>query len=680
MADLGSKGALKTSINGKIFTNTTFEVSAEDIRSSFEDTIDTLCGNVVVMPSYSDLSILVSSSSLEPGNIYVFPYETISLVGSSVAPMLNTSVPGYTTITEQIAIVAKDSSSFFGQARSLNHPKDIISYDFTDNVETTTSTARSGFIKYRRDTERNIETFFDFRNNYVARYSLSKAASIVVSATAKNKGDIIYYNVTGSTVSAGWYFVNISATNIVADAETNADTLSPISDFDQAMYGNIVFGVGETFISFDGTSVAYHQSLDSLSTNVIIQENTTDVLIVNSFDVSIATRASSLTIVGSTVVDVGRFVSASVVNASSNVFIKGGLNLGIFSSYSIDVGTQVNQLLTIQASDTKVGTLSSKIVSINQSSNNEVEGGCQSVFFIKDAFYNTCGRNSANITVFKGSNNTFAQSCTSIQIYGGSNNRFAQSCSLINMLGDRDEALGNGTSYVSPYSKMDNNTFGTSCENISFENIGGRGNTFGDECANLVFTNTAENNTWRLVGCDFCRGIRNKTFKNILHGASFIVPNQDTATITVEDWYVPQLFVGTHTPNSSAVGASMPQKQTYFHDGKRMTTTGNVYNSVTNPISIGYARAGWFWDMTMGESAAQMSNANDDGTGYNPSQDELMLHGIGAVPTNKAWQWTHNGYPLLINFMARVNNDGISNTATTATAIEPTSPTSDLEG
>lgn len=42
MADLGNTTALKADIDSKVFDNNTFEVSAEDLRSSFEDTIDTL--------------------------------------------------------------------------------------------------------------------------------------------------------------------------------------------------------------------------------------------------------------------------------------------------------------------------------------------------------------------------------------------------------------------------------------------------------------------------------------------------------------------------------------------------------------------------------------------------------------------------------------------------------------
>lgn len=663
MADLGSKSALKTSIDAKIYTNTTFQVSAEDIRSSFEDTIDTLCGNVVVVGSYANLAILVNNGSLIAGNIYVFPYETVSRVGSDTNNMLNTASPGYTPIIENLAIVAKNTNSFFGQARSLEYPKDIIVYDYNDNNEPVTVTARSGFIKYRRDVDRNIEAFFDFRNNIVARKGLSTSIHEVTTTASKAKGEVIYYNVASSTVSAGWYFVNITSTDIKTDAEANSDVLSAISQINENMYSQNIY-IGTTLLQVDSTTVAYHQSLDSLSKNIIIKQNTTDVLLVNSSDINIGQNVTKTTINASSDAEVGSSCFSVVIKSSTSTIIDSSCSdIFCFLATNNNIGWLSNKYLGISSLSTSVGSNSSRVVSISSSQSNEVGDGCSSIYFLRDASYNVLGKNNANITIFKGSNNSFESSCSSIQIYGGSNNRFAQSCTLINMLGDRDETLGLGAAYTSPYSKMDNNTFGTSCANITFDKVGGRGNTFGDECANLTFT-SALDVTWRLVGCDFCRGIRNKTFKRILHGLSFIVPNQATVVITEQDWYVPQLFVGTRRPTSVT--------DPYYHDGKRATSTGSINNSNSNPIHIGYARIGGFWDQRnvpaggQDESKAQYASGAENGTANNSTHAEMMLHGISAQPTNKAWQWTNDGYPLLINFIASNDTDG--------------DPTSDIDG
>jgi hypothetical protein len=642
MADLGSCEVLKTVVNGRIFTNTTFEVSAEDIRSSFEDTIDTLCGNVTVMPSYADLNNLVINSKLEAGGIYIFPYETVSLVGSTEAPMLNTSVPGYVPLIEQIAVVAKDETTFFSGARSINFPQDIIMYDFTDNVETVTTTDRPGLVYYRKDTRRNIETYYDFRNNYVARYDLNSADVQITATQAVSRGQVIYYNVSGSTVSAGWYFVNISATDLVADAEANPDVLTAIDEIDEAMYSNSQVEIGTSNITANISSIAYHQSIDGVSENIALGAKTTDVLIVNSTNIEIGADSAKITVNNGVAVHIGkssnRVIAKDLVDSDLGTIV-GDVHVFGGSSYKLEF--LVRNFLGINATCTTIGTNSNEIVSIGNSSGNEV--GCESntVYFLRDAEYNVLGKNNANITLFKANNNTMAMSCSSIQIYGGSNNRFAQSCTLINMLGDRDEALGLGTSYVSPYSKMDNNTFGTSCENISFENVGGKGNTFGDECANLVFTNTSVNPEWRLVGCDFARGIRNKTFELVLHGAAFIVPNQETATIGSNDWFVPQIYVGAQNVdqfNGSIHGGA----------GDRLTSSGSQNIDNWNKIAVGYKRAGWFFDAVNAESVANKPKNDWTDPAQGNSDGEYKLFG---PPTNKAFGWTHDGYPLLSDFI-----------------------------
>lgn len=644
MADLGSKEALKTSINGKIFTNTTFEVSAEDIRSSFEDTIDTICTNATVLASYAELETLVTNSQLVVGEMYVFPYETVSLVGSAQTSLLNTSVPGYTPIVEQIAVIAKSTNAFFNSARSINYPEDIIMYDFTDNVETTTSTSRSGLIYYRKDTKRSIEAYFDFRNNYVARYELSKTGVEITSTQIVSKGSVIYYNVSGSTISPAWYFVNIATNDIVADAEANPDILTDIDTIEQSMYSESQIEMGISNIQADASTVSYHQSIDGVSEKIIIGADTNNVLITASNSIYIGENSAKITVNNSNFVRIGKSANRIIAKDLTDSDLGDvTADIHLFGGSAYELGFLVRNFISISSSCTKLGANTNEIVSIGGSSNNEVGCDSSSIFFLRDADYNVLGKNNSNITFFKANNNTMESSCSSIQIYGGNNNRFAQSCTLINMLGDRDEAFGFGTSYISPYSKMDNNTFGTSCENITFENVGGRGNTFGDECANLVFTNTSVNTEWRLVGCDFCRGIRNKTFQEVIHGASFIVPNQETQTITTDDWYAPQLYVGAvNIVDATASGTSSAA------DGDRLTSGGSQNLNTHNRIAVGYERVGWFFNSTGGDSAASRATITP-GVNANNTSAEYKIYG---PPTNKAFQWTHDGYPLLINFIS----------------------------
>ena len=164
---------------------------------------------------------------------------------------------------------------------------------------------------------------------------------------------------------------------------------------------------------------------------------------------------------------------------------------------------------------------------------------------------------------------------------------------------------------------MNYNSFGSGCENISFNALGGRGNTFGDECKNLSFTDpspsaSSEN---RLIGCDFCRGIQNKTFQAVMHGCSFIVPNQETATITVNDFKSQVL----HIDNSSGSGLSKSYTES--------DVESNGYN-FPNSTLVAYIDS---------DIPYLSGTTNNDG---DPIEDSVVRI------SGKAYIWTYNGLPL----------------------------------
>lgn len=188
MADLGSIEALKAAIAARIFANTTFEVSADDIDESFIDTIDTLSPSFSAFndTNYGDLSTAIANSTLVPGAFYAFDYQSIYVVdaagttGSGVnGAILNTDVAtiteinasgvavpvAYTVPTEKLIVQAVSTNQLHPQAVSVQNPKDIIIYDVLDNKteETASTTTRSGFIQYREDPILDIKCEFDFR-------------------------------------------------------------------------------------------------------------------------------------------------------------------------------------------------------------------------------------------------------------------------------------------------------------------------------------------------------------------------------------------------------------------------------------------------------------------------------------------------------------------------------------
>lgn len=163
MADLGSKSALKASIDNKIFTNTSFEVSAEDLRSSFEDTIDTLCARAVSFEetTYDDLVSLINTGGLFPGTFYSFDYECIHRIPGTSE--LNTASPQYAQVIEKFVVQALDVNKINPWVRSTLFPNDTILWDHTDNTAEGTTVPRPGRILFRMDKENDLSAHYDFR-------------------------------------------------------------------------------------------------------------------------------------------------------------------------------------------------------------------------------------------------------------------------------------------------------------------------------------------------------------------------------------------------------------------------------------------------------------------------------------------------------------------------------------
>jgi len=220
----------------------------------------------------------------------------------------------------------------------------------------------------------------------------------------------------------------------------------------------------------------------------------------------------------------------------------------IFSGARINLGVSNSDCYFSSSSDINTQGLCVELLCLS-SSKNTVKNNGVSLFMIRNADDNNIGSSCGAITLGNSVHNDFKSDCTDVEIYSGGHNRLAQGCNVINLLGELDNAhtgddvqlggdgLPAGTDYYSPYSEMAYNTFGVGCSNITFSILGGRGNTFGDECKNLSFTTGNAEDPWRLVGTHWVRGVQNKTFRSIIHGVSFLVPCQETQTITENDWF-----------------------------------------------------------------------------------------------------------------------------------------------
>jgi hypothetical protein len=613
MADLGSKSALKISIDNKVFTNTNYEVSAEDIRSSFEDTIDTLKLGIVAMASYADLKTLVTNSRLEPGMWYSFPYETKHVIPETT--ILNTASTGYSPITETLMIQAKTTSTFFHQAKSLNYPSDDILYDFTlDSAQSPND--RPGYIYYRHNKVSDIEAWFDVRNRVVVRYPLDLSGIAYVSG-AVSRGNTVKDTVAG--------LLKISLKSGTSDIN-DFRKLEDINIIDSTLYSkNDTVDFSSTSIPVSSSGASYSQSIVN-STNVHLAIGCDNILI-NGCTSVVANRntVSQATIVNSSNVEMGSSNAQIVISGCSMVDLgDNNSDVYLFSSNRVKLGSNVTTSLIVSSNDTAVGggTIG---VFIKSSNGNSIGSNCTSLMMNRTSSNNIISQNCSGITLGNSVSNVFDPGCSDIQIFSGGENKFGAGCDTINLLGELDSAFTGG-GYYSPYSEMLRNSFGVGCSNITFDTLGGRGNQFGDECRNLLFTSAGLG--YRVIGCSFARGIQNKTFEDIVHGCSFIVPCQVTATITSAKWYAQAIWLNA----DDTVGTV-----------KERTWQENNVSSAGN-LMIGYQQTG----TTFFGSTAK----NSDGTTASGFRVQSNM------PTGHAFIWTTDGYPLSSTLTAGLTKAG----------------------
>jgi len=581
--------------------------------------------------TYAEISSMVGT--LIPGGTYILTdYETKHEVpGTGITNQASIS---YVSKTEKLKLTAKDSTSFFHEVESIDNPEDDILYNFADN--TILGQARPGIIYKRKDNTNDVEAWFDVRNHVVARYGLDKSSIAYVSDPV-NRGDII------STSG----FIQMS----VRDGATlgNFRLIEDISWIDQGCHFNANVSLFGNTINYDPSSITYHEAIGSISVesvklglgvsdiivetsnNVRVEKGSNKICVMGSSDIAIEADSSQVILHAVQGVDIGRNASNIYVTASSNINIGKSVS-GVFNynSSALVLGDNHTDLMLHKSDETKIGSGGSNIT-MNRSANQ-----------------NTIGDNCAGISLGNSDNNLFDQSCSDIEIYSGGFNRFAQGCNVINLIGEQDNAhtgienTGGGLNYYSPYSQMQHNTFGTGCSNISFNILGGRGNYFGDECKNLSFNNGVYSEEWRLVGCNFCRGIQNKTFTAVIHNASFVVPNQVTQTITVDDWYSQVLWFHHDSTNIPNV---------------EMSTSSSRYGAsdVNASISFGY------------ESALSQEF-------FTPTSGNVAGGDVGNFPSNDldnefmrtkhiqclAWMWTPEGYPLSMTITPNVATNGDS--------------------
>lgn len=690
--------------------------------------------------TYSQLTALVGT--LIPGGTYILTdYETShEVVGTG---LLNIATPGYITKTESLKLTAKDASSFYHEVESVDHPEDDILYDFTLN--TILGNPRPGLIYWRKDNGSNVEAWFDVRNHIVGRYDLNFASISYVSDPVQreeivdNGGKILQSVRDGASVA-------------------NYRLVDDISNLAQPLHTNLGITYFGTTLPASAGTLSYHEAISPLTTNTILDKGCSDILVDVCSNVWIKSDAVGISIVNSSDIVIGSGTTKVVIDSTDEVEIGNNAdNIFLWSSASVTIGSGSGSILVWQSDVVKIGKDTRKV--LNQSSHNTTIGDDgTSLMIIRSSANTVIGTDCSGISLGYSSHNLFDQYCSDIQIYSGGHNRFAQGCNVIGLIGELDDAhtgVANqdpsntwapAGEYYSPYSQMEHNTFGTGCSNINFYILGGRGNQFGDECKNLAFTKGDYSEPWRLVGTHWVRGIQNKTFQDVMHGASFLVPNQATVIVDNTRWYAQLFSFNVHNASGAWVVA-IPDAQVadatlYTFNLKDMrdetniiiqtvsftsgvgatkasilagllasVNTGTIATAVVvdnrlyveaantmgansplapivceeiagNPVRLIMEKAGpetardnrIFQEMVTAPIVWSSVEVGADGavfsgtTGYGTTNGELDANGVlpvtanmqvyGNKPTNRAWMWTSEGYPLSMAMQRHVTAGG----------------------
>lgn len=189
MADLGNCPDLKTSIDNKIYTNPTFDVSAEDIRSSFEDTIDTLCAKIDLLEEGSGCEVLeineVSSLMSVTGRRIVCNDNSIEF--DLTINYSNTNSGDSITLTDMIPLDFKSkkwfkAGKFISIINEINTNGDFGEVTFNDLSSYNNGTSTSG----------------DSTTVHIAGNTLGKMRIYDWDADSYISSDIVWQSVDGS--------------------------------------------------------------------------------------------------------------------------------------------------------------------------------------------------------------------------------------------------------------------------------------------------------------------------------------------------------------------------------------------------------------------------------------------------------------------------------------------------
>jgi|GEM_PF-2033281 len=472
--------------------------------------------NVRIPSTAADLRNLISSEGLSAGSIYIIDFQTKHLIP-------NTSVI-HTGTTEQLAVYALSSNSVSNLVVSSDYPNDVILLDINDTTCEDDSTSRDGKIIYRKDTVKNLETWYDFRNVVFRRWQLdvaSNASSAWAASTNYGVGDMvcqsgIFYRCMIPHTSAGAF--DQLNWQIIAYEDNNSRVAwnNTITMMGCTLNANTLYWDLHTFTNEDCKDISIGRMFNGGYNNIVFQgagspegtqfdENCSNISIVNAAPYNRFGKNCSSIIMGN------HAVSNRVGDNSSQLYLfNGPLNNRVLNSASritiiagavrntVEEEASLALLEGVNETRLKKASYNNKVQ--YSSSYSEIGYYSGSNILTNGAMRTVVGNDSHNNLFTNGSTDIqLGNNCNSNSFNNSSSrNRLGNNCSSNTFVSSSDNILANNCAgnvfTVSASNQLGNHTSNNTLKNASY-------NIFGNNCnANLLDNMGGSNNTHNHFG------------------------------------------------------------------------------------------------------------------------------------------------------------------------------------
>lgn len=524
------KEDLLNSIASKVFTNNNFATTSANIQLNDLDIVESLWdragGGTIVDTTHNDLVTLIGSAGLEVGNWYRFDYEHRHVVPGTT--VVNTEIPGYNSVTytETIMVLALTTNTLHTHALSVTNPNDLLRYNYFPQTIGASLITTQGAVTWRKDTDRNIETPFDFRNYWVERGSVDFSGiawdgdanqfELVSGAAGSSDSQVRLCHTTTTTNSSGFF------TDVLID-EGRLNQATPVGTIIQLHGNNLPAATGGT----------YKLAINSLSQckNIFIAENLSatdyDIYIDQCRDVYLESDVNDATIFFTHGVRVGKNSNRILLFYGKDIQIRSESNDIILNEcFSVRIGMRNEDITMYSVHEGNVGWGNTRLTA--SASYRDNYGDLNTDVVTWRSFDSFIKNSCSNILMGAGTKNRVFDSCTNVTAMGGNSNTFYEECNTITVF---NVSTGGGVIYAT-YSPMDRCTFHKGCNNLSFyQPTPGVGNPyyvrdaeFGQGCANLVFGGIVDH-------VSFAPYTLNKTINIALYYTQFVGSSFQATTI-----------------------------------------------------------------------------------------------------------------------------------------------------